>query len=50
MTAENGGKGIGERTRGISKGAALTVLKYPSKSFHHMKLFCYFSFFRHGAY
>lgn len=52
MTAENGGKGIGERERrrGISKGAALTVLKYPSKSFHHMKVFCYFSFFRHGAY
>lgn len=39
-----------EGTRGISKGAALTILKYPSKSFHHMNVFCYFSFFRHGAY
>lgn len=39
-----------ELERGISKGAALAVLKYPSNSLHHMKLFCYFSFFRHCAY
>lgn len=39
-----------ERRRGILKIAAPAVLKYPSNSFHHMKLFCYFSFFRHGAY